>query len=221
MPGLIERTEIPPRPTWNPFHDPVALALVDEVAERGYEQVEVEDVIGRAGVGESEFRARFADKEDCALRCFEAFVADYIWRIETAYRSEPDWRSGLRAAAYEVAHWMTDHPNLVRFGTVEVLSAKSEMIRVRREESLVYGAKLIDRGREEADDPDSIPEGAALIAVGSIVQLLTHRLQSGKDLETFVMVPQMMYVALRPYVGEELARAELTAAAPERTPECK
>jgi AcrR family transcriptional regulator len=205
---------IPPRPDPDPFTDPLALAIVDVVAEQGYEVTTIDDIVGRAGVTRAEFDRRFKDKEDAVLRSFEAFNADYRWRIESAYHSMPGWRGGLRAAAYEVADWMIENPNLVHFGAVDLLEAKSEMIRVRREEILSYGAKLIDRGRAEAADPAAVPDSAPLVAIGSIVQLLTHRLQSGGNTDPYPEVPQMMYLAVRPYLGEEAAREEITMPRP-------
>jgi hypothetical protein len=88
------------------------------------------------------------------------------------------------------------------------------MLRVLREECLMYGAQVIDRGRAEAPDPDAVPPGAALVAMGSIAQLLTHRLQKGVDLELRDTVPQMLYLSVRPYLGEEAAQEELHAPRP-------
>jgi len=176
----------------------------------------VEDVAERAGVSLEEFHSRFAGLEDCAMKAFEAFVADYERRVESAYASQPDWRSGLRAAAYEVADWMEANPNLIRFGAVDLLEARNEMARVRREEALSYGARLIDRGRQAAPDPAAVPDSAATVAIGSIVQLLTHRLQSGGDPEPEKMVQPMMYAVVRQYLGEEIAREELAMPRPER-----
>ncbi|MFL5873389.1 MAG: TetR/AcrR family transcriptional regulator [Solirubrobacterales bacterium] len=206
----------PTKPERDPFQDPIALAIVDVVVERGYRGTTVEEVINRAGVTSEEFHARFADKEDCVLRSFEDFVADWEWRVKDAYASQPDWRSGLRAAAYAVADWMNENPNLVRFGTIEILEAENEMVRVRREQAFSYGATLIVRGREAAPDPEAVPDMAAMMAVGSIVQLLTHRLQSGGDPEPEAMVKPMMYQAVRPYLGEEVAREELDLPRPQR-----
>jgi AcrR family transcriptional regulator len=204
----------PPRPDPDPFADPIALAVVDVVAEHGYEAATMDDIVARAGVSREEFERRFADKEDCALRCFEAFVTDYKWRVESAYDSQPGWRAGLRAAAYEVAEWMSENPNLIHFGAVDLLEAKSEMIRVRREEALGYGARLIDRGREEAADPTSIPASAPVLAIGSIVQLLAHQIQDGRAPNPFSIVRELLYLAVRPYVGEAAARQELTLPRP-------
>jgi hypothetical protein len=50
--------------------------------------------------------------------------------------------------------------------------------------------------------------------MGSIAQLLTHRLQKGVDLELRDTVPQMLYLSVRPYLGEEAAQEELHAPRP-------
>jgi AcrR family transcriptional regulator len=196
--------------TPDPWNDPIASALIDLVAERSYESVSVGEVIERAGVTRTEFERRFADKEDCALKVYEAFIVDFSGQVKAAYDAEPSWRPGLRAAAYAAATWISDHPRTARFGAVDVLEAQSEMIRVRREEVFQYCAGLIDAGRAEAPDPAAIPDSSAVMAIGSIAEMLTQRMQSERNLEPVRLVPELMYLAVRPYVGEAVAREELS-----------
>jgi AcrR family transcriptional regulator len=211
----MEPVPLPPPPAFDPFADPLAEAVVDEVVERGYAAATVAGVVERAGIGREEFEGRFVDLEDAALRVYEAFIADFERRVGIAYNAEAGWQAGLRAAAYVTADWMATNPNLVRFGTVEVLEMRSEMARVRREEVFVYCARLIDGGRDEAPDPSAVPDSAPVVAIGSIMQLLTHRVQKGMEIDAHGMVPEMMYAAVRPYLGEERAREELTLPRPD------
>ncbi len=203
----------------DPFADPLFVALVDVVAERGYEASGPAEVSARAGVSRAEFDARFADWEEFVLLVTGAFIDDFTDRVGRAYDSGSDWRSSLRAAAYEAAAWLEENPRVAHLGAVDVLAARDEMIRVRREGVFLYCAELIDRGREEAPDPAAVPEAAAVMAIGSVAQILTQRLQSGEDLETGRMVPALLYQAVRPYVGEEAAREELTMPPPPRSGE--
>jgi AcrR family transcriptional regulator len=212
---VIAPVPVPARPDPDPHRDPVAIAMVDLAVELGYEGVGVEALIERAGVPREEFERRFAGKEDCAMKVFDAYSTDFEWRVGTAYNRHSEWRDALRAAAQETASWMMKNPNLVRFGTVEVLAMASEMARVRREEVFVYCATLIDGGRAEAADPNSIPEGASVVAVGSIMHLLTHRLQRGDAVDPQEIIPEMMYGVVRPFLGEEVARLELAPPPPE------
>ncbi len=195
------------------------MALIEEVAERGYAAVTSADVAARAGISMTAFRRCYLDLEDCALRVLEDFIADYKWRIGTAYNRHSEWRDALRAAAYAAADWMIELPSLVRFGTVEVLEMKSEMARVRREEVFLYCTAMIDGGRAVAPDPAAVPPSAAVVAIGSITQLLTHRVQKGEAIRPRETVPEMMYAAVRPYLGEAVAREELTIPAPPTPPE--
>jgi AcrR family transcriptional regulator len=205
-------TDRPP----DPFADPVAGALVEIVAERGYEATDVEAVIARAGITMSEFRGRFADKEDCVQQVFEGFIEDFLARVRSAFEAEAGWPTSLRAAAYATTDWIDDHPDTARFGMVDVLAARNEMIRVRREEIFVWCAGLIDAGRALAPDPAAVPESAAVMAIGAVVQIVARRMQTGEDRELGRLVPELMYGAVRPYLGEEAARAELVAPRPPR-----
>jgi AcrR family transcriptional regulator len=202
----------------DPFADPVATALVEIVAERGYEATDVDAVLTRAGITMTEFRRRFADKEDCVQQVFEGFIEDFLTQVRGAFEAEERWPTSLRAAAYATTDWIDDHPDTARFGMVDVLAARNEMIRVRREEIFVYCAGLIDAGRALAPDPATVPESAAVMAIGAVVQIVARRMQTGEDLELGRLVPELMYGAVRPYLGEEAARAELSAPRPTGRP---
>jgi AcrR family transcriptional regulator len=199
-----------------PFADPVASALVEIVTERGYEATDVDAVVTRAGITMTEFRRRFADKEDCVQQVFEGFIEDFLAQVRSAFEAEERWPASLRAAAYATTDWIDDHPDTARFGMVDVLAARNEMIRVRREEIFVYCAGLIDAGRGLAPDPAAVPESAAVMAIGAVVQIIARRMQTGGDLELGRLVPELMYGAVRPYLGEEAAREELVAPRPGR-----
>jgi AcrR family transcriptional regulator len=205
-------------PVGDPFADPLYVALIDIVAERGYEGADVDSVTRRAGVDTAEFYSRFADKEDCVQRAYEAFIEDFLWHVQRAYDVGPDWPGALRGAAYAAADWMNEHPRTARFGGVDVLYARNEMVRVRREEVFRYCAGLIDAGRAVAPDPSAVPEAAPIMAIGAIAQILTGRMQKREALETDRMVPALMYQAVKPYLGEEVAREELTMARPAPPP---
>ena len=205
------RLELPPAPGWDPFADPLAVAVVAEAAERGYSDISVEDVVRRAKSTPAEFRRRFRDLDDCALQTYEAHIALYKRRAGGAFNRRDDWRDALRDAAYETADWMEANPALVKFGMTEVLKMKSEMGRVRREDVFLFCAQMIDAGRAVAPDPSKVPEAASMIAVGSILQLLTHRLQAKEQIRPHAIVPEMMFGVVRVYLGEEAAREELDA----------
>lgn len=204
-----------PRPERDPFEDPIATAIVDLVVERGYAAATVEEAIERAGISRAEFDRRFTGKEDCVLKVYEAFIAHFENAVQDAFDAQPAWPASLRAAAYAASEWMAKHPNQMRFGAVEVLAAESEMIRVRREEVAQFCMGLVDAGRAVAPDPDAVPDSAPVMVIGSILQLLTHRLEKDPEVDPVGVTPELMYQAVRPYLGEEIARRELSEPQPQ------
>jgi hypothetical protein len=207
-PSVIVPVELPPAPDPDPYRDPLSLAVVDEVAENG-ERATAAGVIARAGVRSEDFYARYSTLEGCALDTIERFIAAYKRRTAGAFNMYGDWRDSLRAAAYETADAMEESQALVDFMITGALQMNSELCRVRREELFIFGGRLIDLGRTEPSEIN-IAEGAAMFAVGSILQLLTYRLQSGGPVEPHAMVPEMMYAVVRSYRGEREAREELS-----------
>jgi AcrR family transcriptional regulator len=196
-----------------PFADPVAArvgeALIDAIVESGYEAVSIADVIARSGVTPAEFEARYADKEHCVVVVCDAYVGDFLDSVDSAYRAAGSWRAGLRAASYAAADWMEAHQRATRAVMVDLLQAESETVRLRREEIVRFAVGLLDIGRAHISDPGSVPRSAPVLAVGAVLEMVTRRLQSGRDLRAREMVPELLFLALRPYVGEEAAREEL------------
>ena len=196
------------------FRHPLAGAVVATVVERGYDAATVEQMIARGGVGKAEFERLFDSKADAVLRVFEAYIDDFERQVKAAFDAAPPWPDSLRAAAYELIRWMREHPDAAPFGMVEVLEA-GEMSRLRREKVFGWCAALIDAGRAVAPEPDAVPEGAALIAVGAVVETISRSSQGTLETDPVELVPQLMYGAVRPYLGEEAARAELSIPPPE------
>lgn len=212
--GAVAPIELPPPPEPDPGTDPIAMALMAEIIEKGYDGTSIAEVVGRAGVSRDEFDRRFEGLEHCALDSFERVIADYERRVGIAFNRQPDWASGLRAAAYATADWMEENPLMTSFGLVDVLKLPGEMVRVRREETFAFCARMIDRGRAVSPDPAGIPEAADVFAIGAITQLLTHRLQEEAEVDVRATIPEMLNRVVGIYLGAEAAEAEWTAEPP-------
>lgn len=195
------------------FVHPLAAALVATVVRRGYAAATVEEISARAGLPQQEFARLFADKAEAVQRVFEAYAEDFRRQVQGAYDRQGEWPESLRAAGYAVIDWIERYPDAYHFGMVDVLDA-NEMARVRREELFRWCAGLIDAGREVAPDPAAVPPGAPLIAVGAVVEILTRQAQGDGDAVPLELVPEMMYGAVRPYLGEAAARRELSMPRP-------
>ena len=105
-----------------------------------------------------------------------------------------------------MAWWIRESPDSVWFDMVGVLGA-GDTVRVRPEELFKWGTGLVDGAL--APDPDAVLRSAPIVVVGSIAEAV-RRHEEGSLLEqAHTSVPRLMYLAARPYLGEEAARAEL------------
>jgi AcrR family transcriptional regulator len=184
-------------------------AVVGLMVEQGYERMTAPAVAERAGVGPAEFERYFADVEDAVLQVYWRHTDEFTALVWAAYEAEGSWRDGLRAGAYRAARYLRDNPDIVRFGTVQMFGA-GLMAQAQRESHLHRMVDLIDAGRQELDDPDSIGRGVAEGVFGSIYELLVKEVQGeGGTRAAAEFVPDLMYIAVRPYLGHEAAREEL------------
>jgi len=189
-------------------------ALFDLVEERGYQDVTVAEVVARAEVERAEFDRRFADKEELCMAVFYETADAAQAEVLSAFEGGSEWRDSLRASAYAIVRFIRDRPRAAGFGAVHILVA-GDLAQVYREQQLQQWVDLIDLGRQELDDPDSMGRGVAEGVLGAIHGRLIKELEGGRgtdSLEEFV--PELMYIAVRPYLGHEVAREELTVPAP-------
>jgi AcrR family transcriptional regulator len=207
-----------PGADFSPERQRLHRAVVDLLDDRDYEAITVELILDRAAVDRAEFDRHFDDLEDAAIQTYDAIAAGVELRVLGAFEREGGWRrgtwrDGLRAAAYEIMRFFRDNPRDGRFGAYELLKA-SEMARVRREATLHDYAAIIDAGRRELDDPDSVSPAAAEAVMGSIIGAIVKRIPTEGLDNAPDWVPELMYIAVRPYLGHEIAREELSIPPP-------
>ena len=189
-------------------------AMVDLMLQRGYEETTVEAVIERAAVRRADFDRHFAGKQDCCLQVYLRNNELFDRRVQAAFAAHESWRDALRAAAYASADYFTEYPRRVRFNTIAVLGA-GEMLAVQRDAYLQHLADLIDAGRNELPDPDSVPRSLAESVIGSVFERILRDIHRGDAaVHARDVVPELMYIAVRPYLGHEVALQELSVPPP-------
>jgi AcrR family transcriptional regulator len=205
-------------PAWPSPPDPeqrlVERAFVAVVCERGLANTTVDAVSERAGVEAGAFRSRFADVEDVYRRLFEQGTQEVLVDGFRAFAGAGSYADRIRAVAHSMYRFMAEEEMRARFLYVEVFAA-GERTQLIRDQGMEGMYELIDSGREELEDPESISRATAEAIGGSILQRIRSAI-SRRDLEGFrLSIPRLMYNVVLPYVGEERARAELRMAPPE------
>ncbi|HEX5928344.1 MAG TPA: TetR/AcrR family transcriptional regulator [Solirubrobacterales bacterium] len=182
-------------------------ALIEVAAERGYADTTIEMVFTRAGLDRPAFDRHFRGKYDGFLSAWQEMNEECMLTVMHAYESEQDWPDRLRAVADAVVVSLRNDPSRACFA-VEVLAA-GDAARARRDMTMRVIASLIDAGRKEMEDPESVPHTTAEALAGSAYGQVYAKVVRGNTEELPDLVPQLMSAAVMPYLGVEAALAEL------------
>jgi AcrR family transcriptional regulator len=178
------------------------------VAEKGYQETTMEDIVRRAKVGYATFYKHFADKEAAFLALLDAAIERSSGRVEDAYkREEGPWADRVGAALGTLFEDVSAHPAAARAVLVEALTAGPEAA-ARHEQALKRLAPLLRPGRElnprQAELPGTLEETLA----GGVVWVLGQRLLAGEAAKLRGLLPETLEFILRPYLGEDEAARE-------------
>jgi AcrR family transcriptional regulator len=191
----------------SPERERIVEALIEIAAERGYAETTIELILDRAGLDRPAFDRHFRGKYDCFLTAWQEINEGCMREMLEAFNSQEEWPDRLRAVACEIVDNLRHDPNRASFA-VEVLSA-GDAARARRDMTMRVIASLIDAGRNEMDDPESVPHTTAEALAGSAYGQVYAKVVRGEADELPALVPQLMSAAVMPYLGVDAGLAEL------------
>jgi len=98
-------------------------AMVELVAEHGYNGVAVAALTNHARVSKRDFYKRFDGKEECFLATYDLIVSNSVRGILAAAEGEEEWCERLRLGFLALAGQVADHPEAARLALVEAFVA--------------------------------------------------------------------------------------------------
>jgi AcrR family transcriptional regulator len=178
--------------------------------ERGFRHVRVQDVIDRYGGYRVQFYRHFSSKADCYTAAYEAASEELCAALLGAGATAPSWREGLRATLRKLAAVARERPLWTRGVLVEVHVACGAAM-TKRVEVIERLSRAIDSARHETESRHSPPPITAAFIVSAIEESVGTALANGAPERFAEAVPQLVYLAVAAYFGEESAREELAA----------
>lgn len=186
------------------------------VSDLGYPGLTVAAILERAGVSRKTFYEHFADKEQCFLAAYDVVVEGLVRAVGEAYNSEDTWREKVRSGLGEFLRFLAAEPNFARMCIVEVLAAGPSALQ-RRNGAMRMFTVFFEAGRQEVpDDRPPLPELVSESVVGAIYEVIYSRILRNRTEELPDLLPDLMYIALVPYLGPEEAARDYVAATAER-----
>jgi AcrR family transcriptional regulator len=172
--------------------------------ERGYEATSVADILAAAGVGRETFYELFEDRRACVLAAHQVLLDDLIDKVEAAYAGTGEWVARCRATLAVLLDWFSLDPEAGRFLLVE-LAAIGPEFHERFEAGFDRFVAVIDAGLP-ADLPDPGPLPTTSLAVGAAISRVYAEVAAGRSRELPILLPQLTYEVLVPFLGEAAAR---------------
>jgi len=194
--------------------DRILDAMAAACAERGYSDVSIADVVGRAQVSRKAFYDLFGDKEACFLAAFDAILARFLQETLAACNFDGlSWPDQMRLGIGAGLDFMAAEPEFTRMCMIDVFAVGPAA--VDRHQSVIQVlAAFVDRGRAEIEGGATLTGRIAPALVEGAALAIRNEILSGRTAEVSRLLPALLYTTLVPFLGpEEALRHSREAAA--------
>ncbi len=183
------------------------LATAELVAERGYRRTTIELIARTARVALTTFYEHFEGKEECFLAAFDENVEAAVEVFAELVDPELDWTDQISTGLEVFLEMVVTETPRATLCLVEAQAAGPEAL-ARYQGMLERVAPKLSEGRALNPRSARLPEGLEVALAGGIAWLVHQRLVAGEAAEIKALLPEMLQIALTPYVGEvEAGRA--------------
>ena len=176
--------------------------MIEAVAERGYGKTTIADVTALAKISRKTFYESFANKEDCYRAAYEASFE--FLREEIVEASGEAWPSSVRAGLSALLEALAAHPDLATFFLISPASVGDE-IAARHHLAIRDLVEALLAKAPKGAVPKGVAEVQAEALSGGLVRLAAMKVSSGKAAELPALLPDLIELFLRPFVGSEEA----------------
>jgi len=176
-------------------------ALAAVVAEKGYPDTTVAEIVERASTSQRTFYEHFKNKEDAIVAALDSGSAHMLAAALPAFRRAPDWPHAVHDTQEAMFCFGAEEPEYARLGGVEMYAAGKRALDQR--EIVTEGMEgLLAPGYELK--PKTPPIAAE--AIGGALYSLLYDHVNKKGPETLPdLVPTLVYVTLAPFLEAEEA----------------
>jgi AcrR family transcriptional regulator len=183
------------------------------IAELGYTETTIADIIARARVSRRTFYQLFADREACLAMLIAEVVRSLEAELAAAGLESLPWRERMRGGLLRILAFLDSEPALARIVVIEALRGDPRVLELR-EEAMARLAVAVDAGRGESAQAARCTMLTAEGVVGAVFTTVYRRLLRGEHKPLTRLVGELMGMIALPYLGPAAARREQARSAP-------
>lgn len=185
MSVAAETAEAGPGTAADPFRQRLLEGLAASIAQRGYRETTVSDIVRHAKTSKRTFYAHFTGKDAALLELLEADNVAMIAGIRAAVDPAADWRVQVQQAVEAYVTAIETNPALT-LAWIREFPALGEAVRpVQRQGMRLFTDMLVDitssPGFRRAG-MQTVSRQTALILLGGLRELTAHTLEDGEDI---------------------------------------
>ncbi len=176
-------------------------AMASLCAERGYASTTVGEIARRAGISTRTFYKLFPGKQECFEAAGVAFVNELEGAVAEARVGADTWSDEVRAGLAAILEVAARKPDFARLAFVEAPAVDPALVGRHRP---VLAAALAPQPLppvEVAANPQ------AIAALGRAQVLIIERITAGQADLLPELLPDLVFIALLPFLGSERALA--------------
>lgn len=156
--------------------------IAQAVADKGYADTTIADIVREAGVSRRTFYENFATKAECFIALYEAANRNTLEVLRQAIDPATDWQTQLDRALVAYLGAMATNPALLRSLSIEILGLGAEGMAARRrvnEELCRFMLQVVNEG---SGLPRKTPLTAemAVAVIGGINELVLQAIENGR-----------------------------------------
>ena len=153
------------------------------LAEKGYADISVADIVQHARVSKRTFYEHFADKSACYLATYSALSDDVLERIAAAGAADLPAEERLTLAVHAYLAALEERPALARTFLTEIQAAGPEALQLRRSIHARFAELLrllVERASRASSGLRAISPAMAAALVGGINELVLLTIEEGR-----------------------------------------
>jgi len=178
--------------------------IIEAVAEHGYGNTTIAHITGAAQVSRRTYYETFANKEDCFSAAYEA-SSDYLTQaVLAAAASQEKWPERVRAGIRALLESLAEHPDLAVFFVISPVGA-GDTIADQHHRAMSDLVAELTAGSADGPGGERPTETRCEALAGGISRLIERKVNAGEAEDLVSLLPDLVELVLRPFVGDEEA----------------
>lgn len=192
-------------------HRLIGMTMLEAVGQLGYAAVTVDEVVNRGACSRSGFYEHFANKRDCFQTAYREAAEELCASMLDAGESGSDWTNGLIDGLRALLEFVAANPSVALALLVEGRGS-DEAVTTAQHQVVERLTHALDGARRQPGLRHSAPPSTATLMIGAVENLLRGILVSGESERAPRLLPDLTYLIVQSYFGEDAAFAAMDAA---------